>query len=229
MTEDYPLEPAEAFAELGRIKLAETDLTGVLDKVSELAKRTIPEAAEVSVTLVRDRGAHTAAYTGELALDLDERQYERGRGPCLEASVSVDTLSLPDMSTESRWPDWAERSLSRGVHSSLSIGIPVHEAVSGALNIYAVKPSAFDETMRSSSRRPSPATRRSPWPMPMCTTPPPRWPSICRRRWSAVLSSSRPRASSWVSGAALPTRLSGSSPSSRRTPTAKSARSLPRW
>ena len=50
---EQPLDPTEAFAALGRIKLAETDLSGVLKKISELAQRTIPGAEEVSVTLVR--------------------------------------------------------------------------------------------------------------------------------------------------------------------------------
>ncbi|GIM98074.1 GAF and ANTAR domain-containing protein [Paractinoplanes toevensis] len=145
MTDDYPLEPSVAFAELGRIKLAETDLTGVLEQVSGLAKRAVPGAAEVSVTLVRGQGAYTPAFTGDLALALDEFQYEQGHGPCLDASASMDTLTLSDMSTEPRWPQWASRALAQGVHSSLAVGLPVHEAVSGALNIYATKPQAFDE------------------------------------------------------------------------------------
>jgi transcriptional regulator with GAF, ATPase, and Fis domain len=49
------------------------------------------------------------------------------------------------MATESRWPDWTSRALQAGAHSSLSIGLPVHEAVSGALNLYATEPGAFDD------------------------------------------------------------------------------------
>jgi GAF domain-containing protein len=145
MTESRPLDPGDAFAELGRIKLGETDVKGVLDRVSQLAKRTIPGAGEVSVTLITDKDAHTAAYTGELALQLDEWQYGRGYGPCIDASASFTTLSLPDMTAERRWPDWASQALEAGVHSSLSIGLPIHEEVAGALNVYATKPEAFDD------------------------------------------------------------------------------------
>jgi GAF domain-containing protein len=145
MTESQPLEPAEAFRRLGRLKLGETDLNGVLDLVAELAKRTIPGAHEVSVTLVAEKDARTAAYTGQLALTLDEWQYREGHGPCLDASVSFATYSLPDMESEIRWPEIAERALAAGVHSSLSIGLPIHEQIAGALNIYATEPEAFDE------------------------------------------------------------------------------------
>jgi GAF domain-containing protein len=139
------MDPTEAFTELGRIKLAETDIDGVLTKIADLAKRTIPGAADVSVTLLRGRDAHTAAFTGDLALKLDEWQYERGHGPCLDAAASAATLSVPDMNDEPRWPDWAQRATGAGAGSSLSIGLPVQEQVHGALNIYATKPDAFDD------------------------------------------------------------------------------------
>ena len=142
---DTPLDPTDAFAELGRIKLGETNLDGVLDRIARLAKRTIPGAEEVSVTLVRGADAHTAAFTGRLALTLDEWQYQRGHGPCLTAAETAATMSVPDMSTEGRWPDWATRAHTEGVGSSLSVGLPVQEAVVGALNIYGTKPDAFDE------------------------------------------------------------------------------------
>ena len=144
MTDLQPLEPADAFGRLGRMKLGETDLSGVLDQVAHLAKRTLPGADEVSVTLVGNKGASTAAATGQLALTLDEWQYGHGHGPCIDASASHTTLSLPDMATESRWPDWATRALEAGAGSSLSIGLPIHEQVTGALNVYATKPEAFD-------------------------------------------------------------------------------------
>ena len=144
MTDFQPLEPAEAFGRLGRMKLGETDLNGVLDEVAALAKRAIPGADEVSVTLVDGQVAHTAAYTGELAMALDERQYDHGYGPCLDASASAATLSVPDMAAEQRWPDWPAAALQAGAHSSLSIGLPIHEQVTGALNVYATKPHAFD-------------------------------------------------------------------------------------
>jgi hypothetical protein len=122
MTDSQSLDPVDAFGRLGRIKLAETDLKGVLDEVAHLAKRTIPGAQEVSVTLVDTKvgtkEAYTAAYTGQLALDLDELQYGKGYGPCLDASAAATTLSLPDMSTEDRWPDWAARAAEAGARSS---------------------------------------------------------------------------------------------------------------
>jgi transcriptional regulator with GAF, ATPase, and Fis domain len=145
MTHIQHMAPVDAFAQLGRIKLSETDLNGVFRRVTELAKRTIPGANEVSVTLVHDKGAHTPTFTGDLALVLDESQYELGHGPCLDAAVTTSTQHVVDMTNETRWPNWTVRASKAGAYSSLSIGLPVQEAVTGALNIYATKPQAFDE------------------------------------------------------------------------------------
>ncbi len=145
MSEHQPLEPNEAFAELGRIKLADTDIDAVLDKIADLAQRAIPGADEVSVTLMRGKGPHTAAFTGDLALACDERQYKRGHGPCLDAANTAATLLIDDMAQETRWPDYTQSAAKAGAHSSLSVGLPVHEAVTGALNVYATKPDAFDD------------------------------------------------------------------------------------
>ena len=140
-----PIDPNAAISELGQIKFGETDLSGVLSQVSELARRTIPGAEEVSVTLLKQEGAHTAAFSGEMALRLDELQYEYEQGPCLEAAKEAAVVSVPDMSEEVRWPQWAAQAVQGGALSSLSIGFPIQETVLGALNIYGAKPGAFDD------------------------------------------------------------------------------------
>ena len=139
------LDPLVAFAELGRMKLGERDLQAVLGRVAELARQTLPGVAGASVTLVESDRAFTAAFSGQLALDLDETQYQYGFGPCLEVAQSAGTVTVPDMAAETRWPAFARQALAAGVHSSLSVALPLQEAVLGALNIYATQPAAFDQ------------------------------------------------------------------------------------
>jgi GAF domain-containing protein len=141
----HPTDPSTAFAEFGRIKLGETDLHGVLTRVAELAQGALPGADEVSITLVRDGRPYTAAYTGEIALQLDERQYERAAGPCLQAAAHKTTVSVPDTATDTRWDGWAAKAAAAGVGSVLSVGLPIVESVTGAVNIYGLPPRAFDD------------------------------------------------------------------------------------
>jgi GAF domain-containing protein len=145
MTDPQAMTSTDAFAELGRINFSETDVGTALARVADLAKRSISGADEVSVTLVGAGRAHTAAFTGERAVAVDEWQYRQGHGPCLAAAAANITVTVPDMAGESRWPDWADRAIDAGVHSSVSIGLPVRNGVSGAVNVYATKPHAFDQ------------------------------------------------------------------------------------
>ena len=127
------------------MKLGEGDLRAVLGRVAELARQTLPGMAGASVTLVESDRAFTAAFAGQLALDLDETQYQEGFGPCLEVAQSAGTVSVPDMAAETRWPVFARQALAAGVRSSLSVALPLQEAVLGALNLYATQPAAFDQ------------------------------------------------------------------------------------
>jgi GAF domain-containing protein len=145
MTTSPSSQPQDAFAELARITLADHSLAHVMDKVAALAKRTIPGASEASVTLL-DRGrASTVAFTGQLAVDLDERQYEKGQGPCLSCIDGGQPVRIDRMSADQRWADWAREASERGAGSSLSIPVPVQREVAAALNVYAVDEQAFDE------------------------------------------------------------------------------------
>ncbi|BCJ40647.1 transcriptional regulator [Actinoplanes ianthinogenes] len=140
-----PVEQAAAFAELGRIKLGETDLNGVLDRVADLARRTLPGADQVSITLIRDGAACTPAHTGETALQLDEFQYEQDSGPSLEAAAAKTTVHVPEAGEDRRWNGWSERAAAAGIGSMLSVGLPIVENVSGALNIYGRRAGAFGD------------------------------------------------------------------------------------
>ena len=138
------LDAREAFDEIGRIALAEHSMETVLQRVADLARRVVPGAAEVSVTLVRDTVAQTVAQTGELALQLDERQYEKGYGPCLDAAGGGEVRLVRDARTETRWPDYTPHAVEHGSLSSMSVPVPVQQQVTAALNVYAVQPRAFD-------------------------------------------------------------------------------------
>lgn len=136
--------PGDVLAELARIVLAEETLTSVLSKVAELTKQVISHADEVSLTLVRKGRAETAAFTGAMAMQADERQYGLDSGPCLDAGRGGEILHITDMRSEERWPDYTPHAIQVGVLSSLSVPLPIQEDLIGALNIYSRAPGAFD-------------------------------------------------------------------------------------
>jgi GAF domain-containing protein len=136
---------------LGRLSLRDLSMESLLQTVADLVTTVLPGDIEASVTLLVKDAASTVASTGQLAVDLDERQYERGHGPCLHAARTGEPTEITDTRTESRWPDYALRAVERGNLSSLSIPLVIdeEEQVSGALNLYSAEPNGFGEDSRS--------------------------------------------------------------------------------
>ena len=112
-----------ALAGLARLALAEEDVQSVLQRVVDVVKDEMPAGAEVSMTLLRNEQPTTAAFTGELASILDEMQYERGHGPCLEAALSGQVIEIIDGRAEGRWPDYMATFLQAGAESLLAVAI----------------------------------------------------------------------------------------------------------
>jgi GAF domain-containing protein len=132
---------------LSRVVLVDRTLEDVLGEITSVAKLGIPGAEAVSITLLRNERAFTAAYDGEMSLAADELQYEHGYGPCMDAGRGGVVLRVDDMRTERRWPDYVAHLLeATPVLSSLSVPLPYQGATIGALNIYATRPAAFAST-----------------------------------------------------------------------------------
>lgn len=74
-------EPLAAFAELSKIMLGDGSLNETLGRIAALARETVPDTDEVSVTLVDHDKAKTVVFTGQLAMHLNERQYQNVAGP----------------------------------------------------------------------------------------------------------------------------------------------------
>ena len=152
MTETRAAVDAESLLELATIVYSGETLQSVLERVTQVAKRSLHGADEVSVTLIRDEKPFTAAFTGQLALDADEMQYERGYGPCMDAGRAGIVLRIEDMRREERWPDYAAAVRARGVLSSLSVPLPIQDRYIGALNIYSRLPEAFGDSAIDAGR-----------------------------------------------------------------------------
>ncbi|MCU1587838.1 MAG: hypothetical protein JWN31_1331 [Frankiales bacterium] len=138
------MQPQQAFDELATITLADHDLSAVMQKVAELARRTVPGAAEVSVTMWEAGRPSNIAATGELSRALDERQYAEDHGPCLDSVQGAQAVHVPRTADEPRWPAWGQQAADCGVMASLSVPVPLQREVSVALNMYATSPDPFD-------------------------------------------------------------------------------------
>lgn len=140
-----PPDPSSLHLELFRTLLAPEPLDQVLDRVAHLARAAVPGIDEVSVTLVEDGLARSVVFTDDLAVQLDQRQYQDGSGPCLDAARTGQVIQVPDTSTEQRYPGLAQQAEGTGVTRIMSLGVPVAGDTAGALNLFGRSGHGFDD------------------------------------------------------------------------------------
>ncbi|HEY0125793.1 MAG TPA: GAF and ANTAR domain-containing protein [Blastococcus sp.] len=133
---------------LGRLLLAEHTRQSMLQRIVDLVAQEMPPGAEASLTLVRDEQPTTAAFSGRLAGQLDETQYERGHGPCLEAALGGQLTEIADARTESRWPAYVPSMIEHGALSALAAPVAAPHLTAG-LNVYARAARAFTDDDRA--------------------------------------------------------------------------------
>jgi hypothetical protein len=127
--------------EFGGLLLEDETTESILRRSVDGGRLLTTGIAEASTTLIHAGLATTSAYTGVLALTLDELQYEADQGPSLDAARAGEYRSVQDMNTETRWPDFTAGAIAAGVLCSLSVPMPM--PLVGALNLYATEPGTF--------------------------------------------------------------------------------------
>jgi GAF domain-containing protein len=146
MTSAEPAVSASTYAELSGIVLARQPLGVVLRHIADLAAKTIPGIDEASVTLIERGRPRTVAFSGQLAVTLDERQYEDGFGPCLDAARHGQTILLDAENHDGTYGTFARQARRQGVSHVLSVGMPALQQTSGGMNLYGSgSASPFDE------------------------------------------------------------------------------------
>jgi len=121
----------------------ERTLRGIVDTAGDFVEGTSHAGI---ASLRRNRTLDSPAYTDELVLRLDRVQSEVGEGPCMAAAGREQVLRIDDMTTDERWPRFAERAADLGVGSMIACGLRTDGFQKAALNLHAPQPRAFDGT-----------------------------------------------------------------------------------
>lgn len=143
-----PLDEVAAYAALSHIARGDRPLDALLDEVAALARRALPETPEASVTVLTNDRPRTAASSGEVALRLDEHQYDDRYGPCLDAAASGSTIQVTMDDPAGPYPDFRRAARRAGITHSLSVGVPAAGRVAAALNLYSSRGSFSVESAR---------------------------------------------------------------------------------
>lgn len=133
----------EARAELSARMSDREPFDTTLLRVAQLVKQFVPDVQDASVSMIDHDSARTVVFTGALAIELDEVQYDLRSGPCLDAARSGRTIVVINTSPDSAYPGFSELARRRDVLQTVSIGLSAQGTVSAGLNVYVTHDRPF--------------------------------------------------------------------------------------
>lgn len=142
----HDVELAEIFADVARGLLEEHDVDGTLDRICDLAVKTIDACEAAGISIASGPRISSLSTSDALPRIVDDIQSETQEGPCVDAIKEHEVFMTGALSKEERWPEFSRRAHEEtGVQSILSLRLFASEDTMGALNLYSTEADAFDD------------------------------------------------------------------------------------
>lgn len=138
---------AERMATAAREMQDQHDPESTVKNAVELLVRNVAGCTSASISLVHAKSrVEIPAATDELAATGDRLQEELGEGPALNTLWDDETVYVPDLANDDRWPTWGPRLIkATGAASVLTFRLFTLSDVIGALSMYSTDVDAFSE------------------------------------------------------------------------------------
>ncbi len=112
--------------------------------VVQLAASLIDAIDHASITARCEDAYVTVAASSDVAVEIDQAQYEDKAGPCLEALEGEYPAAVPDIAAIMTWPGFRDTAGGLGLKTSLSIPLFAGSGTTiAALNLYSRDPGAL--------------------------------------------------------------------------------------
>ncbi|OBF29572.1 response regulator receiver protein [Mycobacterium sp. ACS1612] len=133
---------------------ADADADTVLDELVEHAAVEIPGADYAGITVTRNaKHIDTPAATHKWPILLDEVQQRHREGPCLTAAWEEKIVHVADLETDDRFPSYRRDALEQTpIRAIIAFQLFIADETMGALNVYAERSNAFDDSSRDIGR-----------------------------------------------------------------------------
>ncbi|MFF3226463.1 GAF and ANTAR domain-containing protein [Nocardia suismassiliense] len=141
-------ELALGMSELTSLLLTGDDVTESLCAVADIVSRMLPDHPMTGITLTREHGTVFGGSSDAHAMLVEESRISEDYDPGLQAIVTAQQISVPDLAAERRWGEYSKRMLAHGVKSVHVQPLSVNGTAVGALSLYSTRPHAFTDRVR---------------------------------------------------------------------------------
>jgi GAF domain-containing protein len=134
---------SESLSSLSTYFVGGATMGETLHRVSELAVDAVPATNFIGITMMVGGRPGTAIFTDPDAPQIDQAQYDSGRGPCLDAFHTGRSFTIASTERDDQWPEFSRACLAHGIHSTMSLPLNAADQTLGAMNMYSNQADAF--------------------------------------------------------------------------------------
>jgi GAF domain-containing protein len=121
---------------LAELELSDETLDSVLSHIGRIGVESLQGWDAAAATLVEGKRVATFGGTDDRVTPIDQRQYDTGSGPCVDA-LGGEAQYLDGAHIKPEWRQVAEAAADVGIYSILSFPLKSRGEVIGALNFYS--------------------------------------------------------------------------------------------
>jgi diguanylate cyclase (GGDEF)-like protein len=131
---------SDVLGEFARTMVTDFPIQGILDHLVKRIVEIMPVTA-AGVTLISpDLEPRYVAASDQSALRFEKLQSELAEGPCLAAYQTGEAISVPDLTSEDRFPKFAPRAIDVGLAAVFTFPLNHEDLRLGALDLYRDTP-----------------------------------------------------------------------------------------
>jgi GAF domain-containing protein len=142
----------EAFVGLADTLVADYDTVDLVQRLVETSADVL-DASAAGLLLADESGElGVLASTSEESRLVELMQLDSGFGPCVEAYLTGEFVSVVDIESDERWPAFREAALRQGFQSLHAIPMRLRSTIIGTLNLFRDEPGALRDEDASVAR-----------------------------------------------------------------------------
>ncbi|WP_411374375.1 GAF and ANTAR domain-containing protein [Arthrobacter sp. MPF02] len=132
---------------LHELVLNSSDVEDFLNELAQVSARNLSAPGDdmlCAITLLRQRKAATVASSSPEAKAVGLLEHEFAETPSMTASTTQETVHVPDIEADGRWPEYFAALAAQGVRSVLALPFQLEGETKAALLLYSRRPNRFE-------------------------------------------------------------------------------------
>ncbi|HEU0101921.1 MAG TPA: GGDEF domain-containing protein [Mycobacteriales bacterium] len=136
---------ADVLGEFARTMLTDFPIQSILDRLVERIVDVLPVTAAGVTLITGDAHPRFLAASNDAALHLERLQSALGQGPCVVANDTGTPVSVLDIRTDDRFPDFVAAAADSGLAAVFAFPMRHNNGRLGALDLFRDTPGPLDE------------------------------------------------------------------------------------